>query len=319
MLVNSNSSPSERAKHVNTSVSLISQFPVRSESDLTKSANAGPSPSEYPNLQSQVTVLTSSISDEALRIAVEKVLADLVFLLDFLSLVKACPPDADGIREMRSILDTVRGEACSLVTFIENHAMRLEKLDEVLQEALDGTAFAINHEVRRIFESELADAQLGLAEQEIQESLLYAQGVLTNCFQQSMINLARVFDNSVTGARLFQDWQTRRERSLVLCRDLSALICLVQASEQEPLDCLANQLRSFREGSMQWLIYRDWKEYEALSERIILSLRNRENPADLLHQLSCYLETLLAHVKARAVLADLSLEPFGVQEALSVS
>ncbi len=249
----------------------------------------------------------------------EKVLADLVFLLDFLSLVKACPRNADGIREMRSILDTVRGEACSLVTFIENHAMRLEKLDEILQEALDGTAFAINHEVRRIFESELADARLDLAEREIQDSLLYAQGVLTNCFQQSMINLARVFDDNVTGARLFQDWQTRQERSLALCRDLSALICVVQASEQEPLDCLADQLRSFREGSMQWLIYRDWKEYEALSERIILSLWNRENPAALLHQLSCYLETLLAHVKARAVLTDLSLEPLDVHEEISVS
>ena len=43
--------------------------------------------SEIPNLQSQVSVLTNSISDEAVRLAVGKVLTDLVFLLDYLSLV----------------------------------------------------------------------------------------------------------------------------------------------------------------------------------------------------------------------------------------
>ncbi len=288
-------------------------------SDLGAEPDDGTTSSEILNLQSQVTLLTNSISDEASRIAVGRVMTDLVFLLDYLSLVKACSRDPGASREMTSILNTLRGEAGSLVAFIENHVMRLEGLEEVLHEALDSTAFAIKHEVRRIFETELAYPHLDLAEQEIQDSVLYAQGVLTNCFQQSMINLARVFDASVTQARLFQDWQDRRERSLVLCRDLSALICLVHGSKDEPVAFLSEELRSFREGSMQYLMRKDWTQYETLSERIILSLRNREKPADLLHQLCCYLETLLAHVKARAVLADPAFEPFGVLEEVGVS
>ncbi len=286
---------------------------------MTAESDAESHSSEIFNLQSHVTVLTNSISDEASRIAVGRVMTDLVFLLDYLSLVKVCPQDPSGGKEITSILNTVRDEAGSLVAFIENHALQLEGLEEILREALDGTAFAIKHEVRRVFENELAHGHLDLAEQEIQDSVLYAQGVLTNCFQQSMVSLARVFDESVSEAHLFQDWQARRERSLVLCRDLSALIRLVQISEKEPLDCLADELRSFREGSMQYLMHKDWKEYETLSDRIILSLSNRTQPSDLLHQLRCYLETLLAHVKARAVLADLALEPFGVHEQVSVS
>ncbi len=48
-------------------------------------------------------------------------------------------------------------------------------------------------------------------DQETRGALLHAQGVLTNCFQQCMTNLARVVDASLTDARLFQDWQSRRK------------------------------------------------------------------------------------------------------------
>lgn len=281
--------------------------------------------SEIPNLQSQVTVLTNSISDEAVRLAVGKVLTELVFLLDYLSLV-AGPRDPAGIKEVVSILNTVRSQAYSLAAFIENHAMRLVGIDSLLNETLDSSAYAINHEVRRIFIGELAPLSLERDDQETRGALLHAQGVLTNCFQQCLINLARVFDASLTDARLFQDWQNRRESSLILYHDLSELIALVQASEKESLkfpeqslDHLEQRLTSFREGSMQCLMYKDWQQYEALSEEIIEAIRNGERSADLLHNMSCYLETLLAHVKARSVLTDLALEPLCIYEETSIS
>lgn len=287
---------------------------------------AGTSYSQTPNLQTQVTVLTNSISDEAVRLAVGKVLTDLVFLLDYLSLV-ACPRELSGIKEVIAILNTVRGEAYAVALFIENHALKLEGIDDLLTETLDSSAYAINHEVRRIFSGELACMALERDDQETRGALEHAQGVLTNCFQQCMINLARVFDASLTDAGLFQDWQSRRESSLVLYHDLSELITLVQACEKDSvsyfpersLDFLARRLTSFREGSMQSLMYRDWQQYEAFSEEIIASIRNRERPTHLLHHMGCYLETLIAHVRARSVLADLTLEPQCIYEKSDIS
>ena len=58
---------------------------------------------------------------------------------------------------MVSILNTVRGEAYSLAVFIENNALRLDGLDDRLSETLDSSAYAINHEVRRIFNGDLAN------------------------------------------------------------------------------------------------------------------------------------------------------------------
>ena len=281
---------------------------------------------EVTNLHSQVTVLTNSITDEAVRLMVGKVLTDLVFLLDYLSLV-ASHRDHGGIKEVVAILNAVRGEAYSLAVFIENHALTLEGIDDRLSQTLDSSAYAINHEVRRIFNGDLAQMNLDRDDQETRGALLHAQGVLTNCFQQCMINLARVFDTSLTDARLFQDWQSRRESSMILYQDLSELIGLVQASEKDSpslfpersLDFLARRLTSFRDGSMQSLMYKDWQQYEVLSQEIIASIRNREKPSHLLHHMGCYLETLLAHVKARSVLADLALEPMCNYEKVDVA
>src|SRR5436190_20559728 len=89
-----------------------------------------PNSSELPNLQSRVTLLADSINDEAVRIVVSKVLADLVFLLDYLSLVDAAPREPSRINERLAILEAVRGESFALVEFIEHRLIQLEDLDD---------------------------------------------------------------------------------------------------------------------------------------------------------------------------------------------
>ena len=246
-----------------------------------------------------------------------RILTDLVFLLDYLSLIEGASREG-GVRSVLSILRAVRAEACSLISFIENHALVLEGLDDVLHETLDSAAYGIKHEVRRIFESELAGVTFDQTDQETHVSLLDAQGVLTNCFQQCTVNLFRVFDHSITAARLFHDWQTRREHSVLLFKDLSTLIDLVKDTEKESLDSLAEQIESFRLGSMRYLMYKDWQAYEALTEPIITSIGNGNSPMDLLHSFGCYLETLLGQVKGRAVLADSGLEPLCVYDKVGI-
>ena len=246
-----------------------------------------------------------------------KILTDLVFLLDYLSLIEGASREG-GVRSVLSILRAVRAQACSLVSFIENHALALEGLDEVLHETLDSAAYGIKHEVRRIFDCELAGVTFDQTDHETHGSLLDAHGVLTNCFQQCMVNLFRVFDDSLTAAQLFHDWQTRREHSLLLFKDLSALIDLVNDTEKKSLAFIAEQIESFRLGSMRFLMYKDWQAYEALTEPIVTLIGNGESPIDLLHSFGCYLETLLGQVKGRAVLADSGLEPLCVYDKVSI-
>jgi hypothetical protein len=258
---------------------------------------------EIPNLQLQVSRITKSIAEEPLRHALQKVLGDLVFLLDYLSLLREQPPFND-YEESVSILQAVRVDADLLVTFIEAEVLQLDEIDEVLRDTFDSTAYAIKHELRRIFVGELSEPQITTQEQATHSSLLHARGVLRNCFQHCVIDLVRVFDDSVTGARLYDDWRIRREQSSLLCQELAALIDLLNHKPKPIFEGIVGRLDAFRESGMQSLMYKDWQEYEALADRLIKTIRQGEHASDLLHQLSCYLETLLGHVRTRAVLVD---------------
>jgi len=302
---------------MSTSLQLNTLLPGFTPSSLNDAADSQTPYSEVPNLHTRITLTTNSISDEALRRPVGKILTDLVFLLDYLSLIEGASREG-GVRSVLSILRAVRAEACALVVFIENHALTLGGLDEVLHETLDSAAYGIKHEVRRIFESELAGVTFDQTDQETHGSLLDAQGVLTNCFQQCMVNLFRVFDDSLSAARLFHDWQARREHSLLLFKDLSALIDVVNNTKKQSLASIAEQIESFRLGSMRFLMYKDWQAYEALTEPIIASIEKGERPTDLLHSFGCYLETLLGQVKGRAVLTDSGLEPLCVYDKVGI-
>jgi hypothetical protein len=302
---------------MSTSLQLNTPFSGFAPSRLNEAASSQTPYSEFPNLHTRIAITTNSIPDETLRRPVGRILTDLVLLLDYLSLVEDVSREG-GTRSVLSVLRAVRAEASSLVAFIENHALTLGGLDEVLHETLDSAAYGIKHEVRRIFETELAGVTSDQTDQETHGLLLDAQGVLTNCFQQCMVNLFRVFDDSLSAARLFHDWQARREHSLLLFKDLSSLIDLVNDTERESLAFIAEQIESFRLGSMRFLMYKDWQAYEALTEPIVASIENGESPIDLLHSFGCYLETLLGQVKGRAVLADSGLEPLCVYDKVGI-
>jgi hypothetical protein len=58
---------------------------------------------------------------------------------------------------------------------------------------------------------------------------------------------------------------------------------------------------------MQYLMYKDWQQYERFSGEIISLIENGDSPEEQLHHLACYLETLFGHVKSRAVLAPVEV------------
>ena len=267
---------------------------------------------EVPNLQWQLSRVTRSITDLRLRNALEKTLNDLVFLLDYLSLLREQPPFGD-YKETLSILQAVRVDGSRLVTFIETEVLPLDEIDGVLRDTFDSTAYAIKHELRRIFECELSESRIAMLEQLTYASLLHARGVLRNCFQHCVIDLVRLFDDSLTGARLYDDWRIRREQSSLLCRELSAMIGFVNDKQARSPEDIVNRLDAFREKGLQSLMYKDWQEYEVLADQLIETIRQGEDPADLLHQLGCYLETLLGHVRTRAVLVDSEKDRFAWQ------
>lgn len=210
------------------------------------------------------------------------------------------------------VMERFRREANSLIDFIGTVATSTEGLDQSLAETLDGIAFALSHDLKRSFDSELKG--LGWKPEDVARGkLAYVQGLLTNCLQQSIITLAQVFDPGLDGARLFDNYKTRLRESLLLCRDITDMMLFAHACEKnigENFPKLVTSVNAFRSESMQFLMYKDWHEFENISESLLRRVPETTGVGSPLHAFTCYLETLLGQVKLRAVLVDVFCDFF---------
>jgi hypothetical protein len=260
------------------------------------------------NLQLEIDLVLHRIFNPNLREISQTILGGMVRYFDWLARIENNLQKLDTLLESLSLLEVLEFEARSLTDFIDTRAVKLAAGNERLLDVLDGISYGITHDLRRVFERELVR---GVTEQSIPivyGKILHAHGLLTNCFQQSTITLLQVFNPSLDASKLFNDYELRLQQSLILCKDLSSLmrfVRLAQANDDpDVLRSVTARILEFRDGSMQYLMYKDWRGYESLALEVITAVENNLDPKPLLHRFICYLEVLYGHVKMRAVLAD---------------
>lgn len=252
----------------------------------------------------QLRALTQATRPTALRHFVGQVFDDLTRLLGYLDAIDVAATTGQDAQPLFSI---IHGEALSLSDLFE--ARRTEEfVTPILSEALESAAFAVRHELRRVFERELTRPD---ADADDEESARRARSgdaaeVLRNCFQQATVIVAHALDDAVSDVSLFGDIQVRRERSQRLCEDLTALLRLTRHTEQEfspqALTLFVMRLQDFRLRSMRHLMQKDWAIIENFAAQVP-NLHTERTVKIFLHQFGSYLEILLSHVRMRAVLA----------------
>src|SRR5690242_16888847 len=260
------------------------------------------------NLNNAIASVLHQITDPELHEISQTILTEMLRFFDWLARIENNLQKLDTLLESLSLLEVLEFEARSLTDYVDAKASRIGARNERLHEVLDGISYGINHDLRRVFERELVR---GVTEQSIPivyGKIMHAHGLLTNCFQQSTITLLQVFNPRLDPSKLFNDVELRLQQSLILCKDLSSLmrfVRLAQANDDpDVLRSVTARILEFRDGSMQYLMYKDWRGYESLALEVITAVENNLDPKPLLHRFICYLEVLYGHVKMRAVLAD---------------
>ena len=261
------------------------------------------------NLQSEIDSALRLIETPQIHEISETILIELVRFFDWLARIENNLHKLDTLLESLSLLEVLEFEARSLTHYIQSKAQKVATAsgNDRLSDVLDGISYGITHDLRRIFERELVR---GVTEQStpiVYGKILHAHGLLTNCFQQSTITLLQVFQ-PIDASALFNDIESRLQQSLVLCKDLSSLMRFVKLSQAnsdpDVLRTVSARILEFRDGSMQYLMYKDWRGYESLALEVITAVENNLDSKPLLHKFLTYLEVLYGHVKMRAVLAE---------------
>ena len=260
------------------------------------------------HLQNEIDNTIRSIQDPRVRAVSQTILSEMVRFFDWLARIENNLRKLDTLLESLSLLEVLEFEARSLTDYIDSQAMKVAAGNERLHEVLDGITYGISHDLRRIFERELVRGVTEHSTPIVFGKILHAHGLLTNCFQQSTITLLQVFNPKLDATVLFNDVESRLKQSLVLCKDLSSLMRFVRLSQAnsdpDVLRTVVDRILEFRDGSMHYLMYKDWRGYESLALEVITAIENNLDAKPLLHRFLCFLEVLYGHVKMRAVLAE---------------
>ncbi|HZI18829.1 MAG TPA: hypothetical protein VEY09_09560 [Pyrinomonadaceae bacterium] len=230
----------------------------------------------------------------ALAEAVGRVFEDLTRIIGYLDVLRS--PEGVDPSQAAHVFTTLQVETLMFVDTVEGQVLTDPTLPRPLHSALDTVCFAVRHETRRAF----TDGADGLD----------SAGILLNCFQQSYLILARVFNPTLEEKDIFEGVQERREQSLVLWEDLVELLGAVRearrALTQPALAHLLALLEQFRAERMKLLRPGDWAAVETFADGL-RACRSIGDAESQLHQLDCYVELLLSHVRMRAALADAAL------------
>jgi hypothetical protein len=238
---------------------------------------------------------------ETLNAAIGRVFDDLTRVIGYLDvLASAENSSGSGTSQVVHLYTTLQVESLMMVDYVEGQVLTAEGIPAPLHSALDAICFAIRHEIHRAFTHGTIPDGNGLD----------AMDILRNCFQQSYLILAKVFNPALESEAIFGGLHERREQSLALWEDLIELVGAVRDARAEmsqpAMARLLALLEHFRAGSMKYLMSRDWDTFETFADEL-KSCRRLDDAAHQLHRLDCYLELLLSHVRMRSALSDLSL------------
>jgi hypothetical protein len=259
-------------------------------------------------LQPQLQKIVAGIERREVSDLLAGVFSDLNRLLGYLDSIGSAIRLGESAGEATFLLDVIRSEGLATAGGLEYQCATLE-LPAELSEELERISFAVRYELRTVFERILPapGADAGDAGARLKD----AHDLLRNCFQQSTISLARVFDRRLDGAQLFNDLRAKRDSSLRLYEDLGALLKSARhalwSSDPAALWLFAERLEDFSNGSMQYLMKKDCDACAGFIEDFRTAQRFG-GARSFLHRFSCYLEILLNHVGMRSVLAGVRQE-----------
>ncbi len=262
---------------------------------------------EYDRVKNPVIVdIVKKIKEKKLRLRVAQFMLELFRLLRYLEYVDT---DIESGGEPKKyslfIFTLINSEAKSLMKYASNEIIKDIKDREELADSVDATIFSMAMELKKVYRIELIDI-LSLDE----PSLIYAKlenskGILKECFQQSIVQVAKYFKSDLLGRDIFEGYTNRLEQSKILLNSLTKLIGqIVSFRDGRTKDeCLYSCIQVFKETSLKYLMFKDWQVFEQF-QKSIASTDDIGNLNTLLSDFETYLEALTKEVKKRSVLQE---------------
>lgn len=252
----------------------------------------------------RITELIREIENRERRRLVANIFLAFFRLLHYLDYADPRRRHLEELRTAVLIFSLIASETRSLVDYIQKEQARLGP-DSGFPESFESFVYCVPLELRKVINTELTELTSFKQADTIYMRIENSHGILRDCFQQSVIQLAQGFDPDIVGKEIFSHYHTHLEQSQTLRRDLMALVVAVKRFSEEKTEERAEAMKRlisrFYDRSLRFLMYRDWASFESFAVEI-LKCDNVHGLLTISHRFDTYLRTLLREVSKRGVL-----------------
>jgi len=239
-----------------------------------------------------------------------KVFLEFFRLLHYLDYADPSRADEE-LKNTILVFALITSETRLLLSYLERRVLRPLDPATPLYELYDSFVYCIPLELKKVINTELLDISVARQSDNVRARVENSHGILKDCFQQSVVQLAQVFDPSVAGRDIFPDFTAKLEQSVQLRDGLGRLIKAVrefQARKEEGATVrLKEAISRFYDTNMKFLMYRDWSGFELFFIEI---LKCTSLPALILisHRFETFLVTLYREVQKRSILQNVPVD-----------
>jgi hypothetical protein len=246
------------------------------------------------------------IPDETDRRQAAKVFLELFRLLHYLEFTDPDRLSEEAYRDTLLPFALITSETRLLLSYVERRVLKGRNPEETLSQVYDSFVYCLPLELKKVLNTELTDISVTRQAENVRTRVENSHGILKDCFQQSIVQLAQVFEPEVEGARIFPDFMAKREQSLHLRDGLARLTRSVQEFERNKDPVSAEKMKAeishFYDHHIKYLMYRDWSGFELFYIEI-LKCGSLSGLIQIAHRFETFLMTLLREVQKRSILA----------------
>jgi hypothetical protein len=202
------------------------------------------------------------------------------------------------------IFSLIISETRLILAYLERRILPTLDPQAALYQLYDSFVYCMPLEIKKVINTELLDISVARQADNIRARVENSHGILKDCFQQSVVQLAQVFA-PVDGTRIFPDFTAKLEQSVRLRDGLARLIKSLrefQASRDERGAIrMKEEISRFYDSNMKYLMYRDWSGFELFFIEI-LKCTSLSALGQIGHRFETFLMTLFREVQKRAIL-----------------
>jgi hypothetical protein len=253
----------------------------------------------------RVSRIIRGIKDPSERRQAAKVFLELFRLLHYLEYTDPARLPEDQLRDTILPFALVTSETRLLLSYIEKRVLRGRELERPVDQIYDSFVYCVPLELRKVVNNELTDISVTRQAESVRTRVENSHGILKDCFQQSIVQLAQAFDPGVDGARIFPDFTARREQSVKVRDGLAEVVRAVRsfgaARDEVTAERMKEKISEFYDHHIKYLMYRDWSGFELFYIEI-LKCGSMSALGQIAHRFETFLVTLLREVQKRSIL-----------------